>query len=121
MGINCAENREPVEIYGPVGLRKFIRVSLELSQSLLGFTYSVIELHCFNSGFVQGDTVEWTCSPSTSDSLHPNETSGRTIYESDDGLWKVCREGNLTVFAAPLKHRVTCFGYVIQEQQLPGN
>ena len=62
----------------------------------------------------------WTHSLSTSDNLHPNETSGRTIFEGDDGIWQVCQEGNLTVFAASLKHRVTCFGYVIQEQQLPG-
>jgi len=120
MGINCAENREPIEIYGPVGLRKFIRVSLGLSQSLLGFSYSVNELHCVTSGFAQDSSVEWTHSLSASDNLHPNETSGRTIYEGDNSKWQVCQEGNLTVFAAPLKHRVTCFGYVIQEQQLPG-
>ena len=64
--------------------------------------------------------MEWTNSPSASDTLHPSETSGRTICENDDGLWPVFQEGNLTVFAAPLKHRITCFGYVIQEQQLPG-
>lgn len=64
--------------------------------------------------------MEWKHSLSASDNLHPSETSGRTIFEGDSGVWQVCQEGNLTVFAAPLKHRVTCFGYVIQEQQLPG-
>lgn len=59
-------------------------------------------------------------SASASDTLHPNEASGRTIYENEEGLWEVCQEGNLSVLAAPLKHRITCFGYVIQEQQLPG-
>ena len=62
----------------------------------------------------------WTHSLSASDNLHPNETSGRTIFAGDNDIWQVCQEGNLTVLAAPLKHRVTCFGYVIQEQQLPG-
>ena len=74
----------------------------------------------FYVGFVQDSSVEWTHSLSASDNLHPNETSGRTIFEGNNGAWQVCQEGNLTVFAAPLKHRVTCFGYVIKEQQLPG-
>lgn len=74
----------------------------------------------FYTGFIQENSIEWTHSPSASESLHPNETPGKTIYEGDNGLWQVCQERNLTVFAAPLKHRVTCFGYVIQEQQLPG-
>ena len=63
---------------------------------------------------------DWTNSSLASDNLHPSETTGRTICENENGLWSVCQEENLTVFAAPLKHRIECFGYVIQEKQHPG-
>ncbi|XP_067031996.1 zinc phosphodiesterase ELAC protein 1-like isoform X3 [Acropora muricata] len=117
--LNCAENRPPVEIFGPVGLRKYLRVCLELSQSLLGFTYSVHELHCSHSDFCQSGNTG-PLDSSTTDRQHSNETLGRTIFENKDCLWQVCQESNLTVFAAPLKHRTLCFGYVVQEKQIPG-
>ena len=63
---------------------------------------------------------DWTNSSLASDNLHPSETTGRNICENEDGLWSVCQEENLTVFAAPLKHRIECFGYLIQEKQHPG-
>ena len=56
----------------------------------------------------------------TTDRQHPNETLGRTIFENKDCSWHVCQESNLTVLAAPLKHRTMCFGYVVQEKQIPG-
>ena len=40
----CTETSEPLVLYGPVGLRKFLQTSLLLSQSMLGFDYIVHEM-----------------------------------------------------------------------------
>ena len=41
---NSGEERPPVELYGPVGLRKFVRTSLHLSRSVLGMKIAIHEL-----------------------------------------------------------------------------
>ena len=44
LGLNCASDKETIEVYGPVGLRKYLRTNLELSGSHLGYSYVVHEL-----------------------------------------------------------------------------
>lgn len=44
LGLNCSDEDRIVEIYGPLGLRKFVRTSLEISQSRLSYQYVVHEL-----------------------------------------------------------------------------
>ena len=62
----------------------------------------------------------WKPELSTTGELHPNELPGRTIFPNPEGVWEVCQDKTITVVAAPLKHRVTCYGYIIREQELPG-
>ena len=75
-------------------------------------------LSCFDS--FTGSGYDHHSVSSEADELHPNEGPGKSIRKSSDGVWDVCRDGSLSVTAAPLKHRVTCFGYVIQEDAFPG-
>lgn len=44
LGLNCSDESRIVEIYGPEGLRQFVRTNLEISQSRLGYQYVVHEL-----------------------------------------------------------------------------
>lgn len=40
------EDSPPLQIYGPVGLRQFVRVALNLARSQLDYSYVVHELVC---------------------------------------------------------------------------
>ena len=41
---SSTDERAPLELYGPVGLRKFVRTSLNLSRSILRFQITIHEL-----------------------------------------------------------------------------
>ncbi|EDO40148.1 predicted protein [Nematostella vectensis] len=112
IGLTAPDENKHVDIYGPVGLRKYLRTSLDLCQSILGYSYAIHEIH----------TADSTSSQVTAevDLLHPDENMGREIHENPSGVWEICKDGDLQVFAAPLKHRVTCFGYVVEEKDQPG-
>ena len=42
------------------------------------------------------------------------------ILPTDKNTWDVLNDSKMTVSAAVLKHRVVCFGYVMQEAEKPG-
>ena len=41
-----SEDSRPVELYGPIGLRQFVRVALNFARSQLDYNYVVHELVC---------------------------------------------------------------------------
>lgn len=120
-GINT-EAEKVVDIYGPEGLRKFITVNLELSRSPLSYKYNVHEIIPEKDQFPDN----WNDWP-VEHSFHPEaplETSYRSVFketnETGKRFWNLVDEGNYKVTAVPIKHRIPCFGFVIQESDKPG-
>jgi ribonuclease Z len=102
----------PLEIYGPLGTRAYVRNGLKYTHTLLGSPYIVHELR-FPSDPPVGD---YTSLP-----LHSSELStGRNIIQVD-GVWRdVYRDNLVSVSAAPILHSVPCVGFVVTEAPIPG-
>lgn len=103
--------RPPVEIYGPLGTRAYIRNALSFTHTNLDGTYVVHELR-FPADPQHGD--------STALSRSPYELEGRNISQVN-GVWKgIYLDAVVSVSAAPIHHSVPCVGYVVNEAPVPG-
>nr|XP_039263619.1 zinc phosphodiesterase ELAC protein 1-like [Styela clava] len=116
-----------VEIYGPCGLRRFLRESLNLSRSILSFKYVVHELVPENKQYnhIKGgdpDWSKWSPDHMATGSLHINECKhGRAIfYDSSCEGWFIFKDEKITILAGQLCHRIPAFGYVFFEPPKPG-
>ncbi|XP_071339293.1 zinc phosphodiesterase ELAC protein 1 [Trachinotus anak] len=114
------QNLNCVEIYGPRGLRKFLRVTLGLTGSQLLFPYAVHELEPTpeQSPEVGQLSLEMTaeCGP-----LHPQERPGRTIsLDVFSDCYLLFEDKKFVVKAFRLFHRIPSFGFCIQEHDRPG-
>jgi len=104
--------RQPIEIYGPLGTRAYIRNGLTYTHTLLGASYVVHELR-LASDPPDGDHT--SLPPHASES--PN---GRNILQAN-GVWPDIYHDNIvSVAAAPILHSVPCVGYVLTEAPVPG-
>ncbi|KAF9055497.1 Metallo-hydrolase/oxidoreductase [Hymenopellis radicata] len=99
----------PLEIYGPLGTRAYIRNCLKYTYAALQESYVVHELR-----FPKDPRNDFTFLPP-----HRHELPGRNI-EQEDGVWHVYDDGVVSVSAAPIRHSVPCVGYVVKEAYLPG-
>lgn len=83
--------QRPTEIYGPSGLREFMRCNLRLTQSILTRPYVVHEL------LFEGEEEE-------TGKLHPSEREGRSIRQVD-GVWKdFTTSAGVNMSAGPILH-----------------
>ncbi|GAA6005809.1 hypothetical protein JCM10207_007237 [Rhodosporidiobolus poonsookiae] len=108
-----AKELPPTQIYGPSGLRLFLRTTLGLTHSILTRPYAVHEL-LFPD--------ERTCTQDEG-ALHPSERAGRDIRMGAEGDWRGFvdeKEGaGVQVSAAPIEHTIRCIGYLLHESARP--
>ena len=94
-----------VEIYGPAGLRSFVRTNFNLTHTRSSHHYCVHELLHLN------ETASVPCDPH--DLMHSSEEVGKDIVADEDGFWRdLCevpmQHGNKAVVdAGPIVHRGT--------------
>lgn len=112
-----ADSRSPtrpqpsVNVYGPAGLRSFLRFSFAATQVQLGGLYACHEL------LAPGD-MPTSCQPAD---MHLNEAPGHDLVAGADGLWRdilapspassSSAPSSLQVSAGPILHRVPTLGY----------
>lgn len=117
---NAGESKSDflLEIFGPHGLRRYIRECLSLSRSMLNFSYVVHELMIAEYQYPD-DWQDWKVDNDDHGNLHPQEIRGRSI-ECDDGVWQVFSGSSATVVAGAAVHSIPSFGFVVTEADSPG-
>ncbi|BGP25569.1 hypothetical protein JCM10295v2_004497 [Rhodotorula toruloides] len=108
--LDNAQQNPPTEIYGPAGLRLFLRTTLTLTASILSRPYVVHEL------LFPGEET-------STGELHPSERKGRDIRMGEDGFWRdlvsETEGGSVSVGAGPILHTINCIGYFLSEAPRP--
>ncbi|CAK5279563.1 unnamed protein product [Mycena citricolor] len=99
-----------IEIYGPAGIRTFVRSIMKMTLTRTAHRYVVHEL------LTQQDALT-SCD---SEVMHSSEVAGRDIVCTGDGFWKGFTEDaghshDVVVDAGPISHRDPCLGYVFRE------
>ncbi|KAH7889797.1 beta-lactamase-like protein, partial [Phlebopus sp. FC_14] len=103
-----------IELYGPAGLRNFVRSILTMTLSRTADTYAVHEL-------LTPSCTPTPCYPSL---LHPSECHGLDFMCDEGGFWRSITSasghlGEVIMDAGPITHRDPCIGYVIHERSFP--
>ncbi|NXG52779.1 RNZ1 protein, partial [Psilopogon haemacephalus] len=112
-------NKPPVDIYGPLGLRNFVRRSMELSHSQLLFPYAVHELiptcdQCPEEEFKEFSYLD-------RDEIFGQGGQGRRLHlDPVENSYLLIEDEQLVVKAFRLFHRIPSFGFVVEEKPRTG-
>ncbi|TRY71442.1 hypothetical protein DNTS_011676 [Danionella cerebrum] len=122
MNLSPLPDRSPplIDIFGPCGLRRFLRVSLQLSGSQLIFPYAVHELvpsddQCPEEGRIDPELTR------EGGILLPQERPGRTLHpDPNTECFTLVDDKLILVKAFKLFHRIPSFGFSLEEKERPG-
>ncbi|ORX38521.1 beta-lactamase-like protein [Kockovaella imperatae] len=110
------KGRPKVDIYGPRGVRKLVRTSLEITRP------SIIDSKEWFAVHELLLPTEESSVPTSQDDLLGNEVAGRDLYPDEQGVWRcIVPEGSRNagkgwaVHAGPIEHRVPSLGFILQE------
>jgi len=113
---------EPIEIYGPEGIRDMVRATIQLTYSRVVAPFRVHELK--GVPYLHGKCVKWRPPDAVvrtrPDAAYGEQPGGRDIMPDANGHYHLFTDGDLTVQAAPMQHTVPCVGFVVNEAQRPG-
>lgn len=122
----------PLDIYGPEGIRNYLRAILQLTHSKSAIQYRIHELKDIESSHPFPRVVITTTAmqafgelPGGTDIFPKVDSEGRVTYEIcqlsfHDSDHRFNHLNTLTVHAAPIKHSIPCVGYVVTESSQPG-
>ncbi|CAL8071892.1 unnamed protein product [Calicophoron daubneyi] len=112
-----ATKKPCVNIYGPQGLRRFVRLALAISRTRMQYSYAVHELIMRKEHRPEGyeDWASLEADPERDPPL-ACELPGRSIWPNDDGFWINVTGGEqdgTLVHAVALKHAVPSLGWLV--------
>lgn len=112
-----------VDVFGPIGLYKYITVSLELSRSQLNYKLNVHEIMPDEDQY-PSDWQNWPVNHETSGPLSMLINTHNKINKNHDNeghrYWPVFQDQTISIKAVPIQHRIPCFGYVVIEADKVG-
>ena len=107
-----------IDLYGPLGIRKYVWTCLGLSRSPLVFRLAIHELVPRPDQYPP-DWDSWQVSHVMEEPPLPQE-SFHELLEHSEGSWSLHQDRMVRVEAAVLRHRIPSFGFVVTERSSPG-
>mmetsp|Transcript_29737 Transcript_29737/g.42444 ORF Transcript_29737/g.42444 Transcript_29737/m.42444 type:complete len:743 (+) Transcript_29737:3709-5937(+) len=119
---NEGEQLQPIDIYGPEGIRDFVRAAVQLTYSRIVAPHRIHELK--SVPYLHGKCVKYPppfpVVRTRFDEGYGEKEGGRDIYPDRNGHYHLFDEESMMVTAAPMQHTIPCVGFVVTEKDRLG-